>query len=111
MKPPLSIDGTTAMHFADSMISSGIPLSGVPMISVRTVAAASMRCTSSDESFLSSPKTPGTSMHEIANTATNDKIRRLRFTRISSQPVFVLALSPTSEYQHRPAHNGGGTED
>jgi hypothetical protein len=40
----------TATHFAESSSSSGIPLSGVPMISSKTVAAASIRLTCSDGS-------------------------------------------------------------
>src|SRR3989442_13799885 len=49
-KPILTIDGMTATHLAESRSSSGIPLSGVPMISSKTVAAASIRLTCSDGS-------------------------------------------------------------
>src|SRR6185437_8892408 len=49
-KPILTIDGMTARHFAESSSSSGIPLSGVPIISSKTVAAASIRLTCSDGS-------------------------------------------------------------
>src|SRR5579862_4337519 len=49
-KPTLTMEGITATHFAESMSSSGIPLSGVPMTSSRTVAAASIRFTWSDGS-------------------------------------------------------------
>jgi hypothetical protein len=49
-KPILIIEGITATHFAEPRSSSGIPLSGVPMISSNTVAAASIRLTCSDGS-------------------------------------------------------------
>src|SRR5947209_1612414 len=39
----LIIEGTTAMHLASLIMLSGIALSGVAMISVRTLAAVSIR--------------------------------------------------------------------
>src|SRR5438270_8116087 len=42
-RPPLSNEGTTATHLAELRISSGIPLSGVAMISFSTLAADSTR--------------------------------------------------------------------
>src|SRR6266853_295432 len=47
MKPALIRWGTTTMHFASSNTSSGIPLSGVAMISLRTSADFCRRSTES----------------------------------------------------------------
>src|SRR5713226_3242205 len=46
-KPPLTMCGTTAMHFACSNTSSGIPLSGIPIISCNTLPAFSSRSVAS----------------------------------------------------------------
>src|SRR5579859_3168627 len=45
--PPLTICGITATHFACSNTSSGIPLSGIPIISCNTVVALSSRSVAS----------------------------------------------------------------
>src|SRR5258708_497957 len=47
----LTIEGTTAMHFASLITLSGIALSGVLMISVRTLVEASRRFSISDWSL------------------------------------------------------------
>src|SRR5450631_3178820 len=47
IKPPLTIGGTTAMHFACSNTSAGIPLSGIPIISCNTVVALPSRSVAS----------------------------------------------------------------
>src|SRR6202795_3354400 len=47
MKPPLTMCGTTAMHFACSSTSSGIPLSGIAIISCNTLPAFSSRSVAS----------------------------------------------------------------
>src|SRR5450755_513748 len=39
MNPPFAMSGTTAMHLAAFSTSSGMPLSGAPMISCRTTPA------------------------------------------------------------------------
>src|SRR5229473_404049 len=46
-KPPLTMCGTTAMHSACSNTSSGIPLSGIPIISCSTLVAFSSRSVAS----------------------------------------------------------------
>src|ERR1022692_1238015 len=46
-KPPLTMCGITATHFACSNTSSGIPLSGIPMISFITLVALSSRSVAS----------------------------------------------------------------
>src|SRR5580700_7539097 len=46
-KPPLTMCGITATHFACSNTSSGIPLSGIPMISCITEVALSSRSVAS----------------------------------------------------------------
>src|ERR1022692_3001730 len=43
IKPPLTMCGITATHFACSNTSSGIPLSGIPIISCNTLVALSSR--------------------------------------------------------------------
>src|SRR5512146_1046515 len=45
MKPPLSMEGTTATHCAEPITSSGMPRSGADMISSTTSAAARTRST------------------------------------------------------------------
>src|ERR1700682_5319847 len=47
IKPPLTMCGTTAMHFACSNTSSGIPLSGIAIISCNTLPAFSSRSVAS----------------------------------------------------------------
>src|ERR1700730_2375181 len=47
IKPPLTMCGTTATHFACSNTSSGIPLSGIPIISCNTLVALSSRSVAS----------------------------------------------------------------
>src|SRR2546430_11417073 len=47
-RPILSIEGTTAIHCASPRTLSGIPLSGVDMISFSTFAALSRRLAMSD---------------------------------------------------------------
>src|SRR5258708_5223922 len=47
----LTIEGTTAMHFASLITLSGIALSGVLMISVKTLVEASRRFSISDWSL------------------------------------------------------------
>src|SRR4030095_5060575 len=47
IKPPLTMWGTTATHFACSNTSSGIPLSGAPLISYKTLVALSRRSVAS----------------------------------------------------------------
>src|SRR5579864_36111 len=47
IKPPLTMCGTTAMHFACSNTSSGIPLSGAPIIACNTFVALSSRSVAS----------------------------------------------------------------
>src|ERR1039457_2615429 len=46
-KPPLTMCGMTATHFACSNTSSGIPLSGIPIISCNTVVALFSRSVAS----------------------------------------------------------------
>src|SRR3984885_13367686 len=46
-KPPLTMCGMTATHFACSKTSSGIPLSGIPIISCITLVALSSRSVAS----------------------------------------------------------------
>src|SRR6266699_645318 len=46
-KPPLTMCGTTATHFACSNTSTGIPLSGIPIISCNTCLALSSRLVAS----------------------------------------------------------------
>src|ERR1700722_2237522 len=58
-KPPLTMCGITATHFACSNTSSGIPLSGIPIISCNTVVALSSRSVASsfaDAAQLSVPR-------------------------------------------------------
>src|SRR6267142_2465945 len=78
MNPPLIIEGTTATHFADSRISFGIPLSGVPMISSKTVAADWTRLTSADVLLSSSrayiAAVKPTTMQPIPNNLLSDFI-------------------------------------
>jgi hypothetical protein len=57
-KPPLTILGTTAMHFACSSTSSGIPLSGAPIISCITVVALSSRSVASSRADPAQPSVP-----------------------------------------------------
>src|SRR4029077_10721188 len=45
--PPLTMCGTTATHLACSNTSSGIPLSGIPIISCNTVVAFPKRSVAS----------------------------------------------------------------
>src|SRR2546423_4937525 len=52
-RPTLSIEGTTAIHFASPRTLSGIPLSGADMISFKTFAALSKRLAMSDLSLSS----------------------------------------------------------
>src|SRR5664279_823773 len=47
IKPPLTMCGITATHFACSNTSSGTPLSGIPMISYNTVVALPSRSVAS----------------------------------------------------------------
>src|ERR1700730_425243 len=47
IKPPLTMCGTTATHFACCNTSSGIPLSGIPIISCNTLVALSSRSVAS----------------------------------------------------------------
>src|SRR5262249_32595727 len=77
-KPPFNREGTTAMHLADPRISSGMPLSGADMISLRTVAADSARWAA-----LSANDT--TEQH---NNATKNEIRRGVFMG-SSQTILM----------------------
>src|ERR1700675_5151870 len=59
IKPPLTMWGTTAMHFACSNTSSGIPLSGIAIISCNTLPAFSSRSVASslaDPAHLSVPR-------------------------------------------------------
>src|SRR5260370_42594079 len=59
IKPPLTMWGTTAMHFACSNTSSGIPLSGIAIISCNTLPAFSSRSVASsraDPAQLSVPR-------------------------------------------------------
>ena len=57
-KPPLTMCGTTAMHFACSSTSSGIPLSGIPIISCTTCLAASSRSVASSRAEPAQHKVP-----------------------------------------------------
>src|SRR5260370_5469620 len=59
IKPPLTMWGTTAMHFACSNTSSGIPLSGITIISCNTLPAFCSRSAASsraDPAQLSVPR-------------------------------------------------------
>ena len=47
IKPPLTMCGITATHFACSNTSSGMPLSGIPMISCNTLVEFSSRSVAS----------------------------------------------------------------
>src|ERR1700675_5001076 len=49
----LTIEGMTAIHLASLIMLSGIALSGVPMISFKTLAAESIRLLISDSSLSS----------------------------------------------------------
>src|SRR6185312_4394399 len=73
----LTMDGTTATHSAESRTPFGIPLSGVPIISVRTVAAVSRRFSISDLSlsFCAHAIVLSTSSTEVSESRTYLLIR------------------------------------
>src|ERR1039458_9848991 len=54
-KPPLTMCGTTVMHLACSNTSSGIPLSGIPIISCITCLAQSSRSVASSRADAAQP--------------------------------------------------------
>src|ERR1700730_19237324 len=57
-KPALTICGTTATHFACSNTSSGIPLSGIPIISCNTLVALSNRSVASSRAVAAQHSVP-----------------------------------------------------
>src|SRR6202023_2728767 len=57
-KPPLTMWGTTATHFACCNTSSGIPLSGIPIISCITCVALSSRSVASSRPDAAQPSVP-----------------------------------------------------
>src|ERR1700726_4301562 len=84
-----TMEGITAMHFALRMTLSGIALSGVAIISSRTLADASMRLEISDSSLSAAQLTP-IRLEQILRTrrhpGKNELIRLIL--------VFVLFCAP-----------------
>src|SRR5581483_5348200 len=80
MNPPLTMCGTTATHLACSNTSSGIPLSGIPIISCNTVVALPNRSVASSR--------PDPAQHSVPrlNIASNN------ITFFIGQASFLLAL-------------------
>src|SRR5579871_1809925 len=77
-KPPLTMCGMTATHFACSNTSSGIPLSGIPIISCSTVVALSRRSVAFSRAVPAQHSVP---RPNIANT---------NMTFFIEQPLFSL---------------------
>src|SRR5664279_2352308 len=86
IKPPLTICGITATHFACCNTSSGIPLSGIPIISCITLVALSSRSVASPRADPAQHSVP---RPNIAST---------KITFFMEYPLFcyLCAASPTS---------------
>ncbi len=85
----LTIDGITAIHFAPLMTLSGIALSGVAMISSRTLADASIRFAISESSLSSADQPMPTNIEQMLNN------RRHLDHREESRFIFVLFCAPS----------------
>src|SRR5512140_1248038 len=77
-KPPLTMCGTTAMHFACSNTSSGIPLSGIPIISCNTCLELSSRSVASSR--------PDPAQHSVPRA----NIARNNITFFMARPSFLI---------------------
>src|SRR5579883_2265959 len=74
MKPPLSMDGTTATHSAEASTSSGIPVSGADSISSITVPEAWIRSSALLLSFSSFLSSAANDRVDIATTRSNTRV-------------------------------------
>src|SRR5579872_824588 len=102
-KPPFTMCGMTATHFACSNTSSGIPLSGIPIISCSTVVALSSRSVASsfaDAAQLNVPRLI------IASTNIIFFIEQPHFSGLcAASPGLVqhLVENPTRKSRHNEA--------
>src|ERR1700687_2386918 len=99
-KPPLTMCGTTAMHLACSNTSSGIPLSGIPIISCITCLALSSRSVASSRADAAQPSAPRLN---IASTNITFFMGQPHFCYQCASLAFVLCV-----HSHADLHRYAG---
>src|SRR5271157_1081883 len=99
--PPLTICGMTATHLACSSTSSGIPLSGIPIISCITVVALSSRSVASSSADPAQHSVPSPN---IASTNITFFIKQPHFSSLcAASPASYCVLGTN------PGRNSGTT--